>query len=121
MDLVLNEEVHHGHNGAKEAASNVFPVSDCRRVGRAQCQATKHPGNSRDQVRDHKDVVPVMVVGRSDVGPATACQGSEDAPERNEAGKSTGRRSGEEIPQPNEGEPGPYLRQSAQCFPWRRG
>lgn len=73
MDLVLQEEVRQGSEKDEEAGPEELSVIDGLWVCfGAQCDAAYSPRHSSDQVRNHKDVVPVMVVCRSDVSPSSA-------------------------------------------------
>lgn len=79
MDLVLDEEVHQRYDCSEKTSCKDLAVFDGLYVRRAQNVAAIGPRNGSDQVRDHEDVVPVMVVGGSNVGPTTAGQGAKDA------------------------------------------
>lgn len=79
MDLVLNEIVDQRNQSSKEQAGHDFAVLDGTAVGRAEREATQGPRQGGHQVRDHEDVMPVVVVGRCDIGPTAACQCPEDA------------------------------------------
>ena len=111
MDLVLDEEVDQGHEGAEEPPRQVFPVLDGLGVGRAEGDASDGPRDGEDEVRDHEDVVPVMVVGRGDVCPAAARQGADEARDGDGLGEGAAGPRGEQVPQSDEGE----------SRPWRRG
>ena len=73
MDLVLDKKVNQRDQCAKEATGKVFPVLDRFRIRWAQGNAPGGPRNGKDEVRDHQYVMPVMVVGRGDVTPPSAC------------------------------------------------
>lgn len=79
MNLVLDEKVHQRHQSTEESARNVFPVLDRFGIRGTERNAAGCPRNRKDNVRDHKNIVPVMVVGRRDVGPPAACESSDDA------------------------------------------
>lgn len=76
---MLYEEVNERDEGYEEAACEIFPQGNGARVGRAQGDAANCPGERGNEVGDHEDVMPVVVVGRGDVGPSTTCQRSEEA------------------------------------------
>lgn len=63
VDLVLDKEVDQRNQSAKEASSNPLPVLDRLCVRRAKRNASGSPWDREDDVRDHEDIVPVMVVG----------------------------------------------------------
>lgn len=86
VDLVLNEIVDQRNQCSKEQASHNFTVLDGTAVVRAERKATQGPRQSRHQVRDHEDVMPVVIIGRCDIGPTTACQCPEDAHAGNQLG-----------------------------------
>ena len=78
MDLVLNEVVDQWHQSSKEQASHDLTVLNRATVVRAQSQTAQSPRQGSNQVRDHENVVPVMVIGGGDIGPTTTGQGSEN-------------------------------------------
>jgi len=104
VHLVLDKEVYEGDDAAVKGARDVFPVLDRSGVGRAEGDAAESPGYGGQQVGDHEDVVPVMVVGGGDIGPAAAGEGSEDAPEGDEGGQLVARPAREQVPEGDEGE-----------------
>jgi len=104
VDLVLNEEVDQWHQSAKEGARDVFPVFDGLGVGRAQRNTTGCPRNGEDDVGNHQNIVPVMVVGRSDVCPSSTGQGANNPGKRDGFREDTTGLRGEEIPQSDKGE-----------------
>ena len=104
MHLVLDEEVDQGHEGAEETSCQVFAILDSLGVGGAEGNAARRPGNREYEVRNHEDVVPVMVVGRRDVRPSAACQRPDEARNGDGLGEgATGLRS-EQVPQSDERE-----------------
>lgn len=85
VDLVSNEKEDQGNDGAVESARHPLSVLDRNWIWRAEGDAPKGPGNGRQEVRDHENVVPVMIVSRCNVGPASTGQSPENSPERNKA------------------------------------
>ena len=79
MDLVLNEIVNQWNQSSKEQTSQDFAILDGTAVVRAECKATQGPRQGGHQVRDHEDVMPVVIIGRCNIGPTTTCQCPEDA------------------------------------------
>ena len=75
---MLDKEVDQGNQSAKEATSNPLPVLDRLCVRRAKRNTSGGPWDRKDDVRDHENIVPVMVVGRGDVSPAAASKSSDD-------------------------------------------
>lgn len=69
---MLYIEVNHRNNGSEEGGSDVFSVFNRLGIGRTQDEAAGGPGDCSHQIRDHKDIVPVMIVSRRDIGPASA-------------------------------------------------
>lgn len=76
MNLVLDKKVYQGDDAAVECARQVFSVLDGDRIGRAQRKTAKSPGNGGKEIGDHEDVVPVMVIGRSNIGPPSTREGA---------------------------------------------
>lgn len=114
MDLVLDEEVDQGHEGAEETSCQVFPVLDRLGVGRAKSNASGGPRDGEHEVRDHEDVVPVVVVGRGDVRPAAARQGADEARDGDGLWEGAAGPRGEQVPQSDEGESWPWRGVSCQ-------
>lgn len=79
MNLVLNKEVHKWHDRPKEARSQDLSPLDAGRIWRAECKASHCPRNRCDQIADHEDVMPVVVISGGDIGPSAARQCSEDS------------------------------------------
>lgn len=104
MDLVLDVKVYQGQDAAVEGARRIFPVLDCDRIRRAQRNAAKGPWDGGEQVGDHKDIMPVVIVGRGDIGPSSAGQRAEDAPEGNEARQLGPGPPRQQVPEADEGE-----------------
>jgi hypothetical protein len=104
VDLVLDEEVEHRHKGGEEGATKELAVVDGLGVVGAQGDAADGPGYGRDEVRDHEDVVPVVVIGRCDIGPASTGEGSEDANAQDELGECLVGSRSQDVPQSNEEE-----------------
>ena len=104
MHLVLNEEVDQRYEGAKERSSQVFPVLDRFRIGWAQSQASQRPRQCRDEVADHENVVPVVVIRARDVRPSTARQRPEYTHAGDELGQSAPRSVGQAVEQEDQHE-----------------
>lgn len=106
MNLVLYVKVDQGEDAPIECARDVFPILDGGRVGRAQDDTSKSPRDGGQQIRDHEDVMPVVVIGGGDVGPAGASHGPEQSPEGDEAGHPCVLVSRQQVPEADEREPG---------------
>lgn len=106
MDLVLDEVVDQWDQSSEEETSHDFAVLNGLTVVGAQCKATKGPRQSRNKVGDHENVMPVMVVGRGDIGPSTTSQGAEDTNTGDDLRKSRVWSCGKNIPQKDEEESG---------------
>lgn len=104
VDLVLDEEVDQRYKGSEEGTTEDLTVIDGLGVVGAQSDTAEGPGQSSNEVGDHENVVPVMVVGRRDVGPASAGKGSEDADTQNELGQGLVGSCCQEVPQGDEQE-----------------
>lgn len=107
VHLVLDEEVDQRNKCPKEGTSQVFPQRDGAWVGRAEGDAAGRPRQGCDNVGDHENVVPVVIVSRGDVGPSSASQGAKDAHEGNETGELVAGLPSKKIPQTNKHKPGP--------------
>lgn len=104
MHLVLDKEVNQRYERAEESRSQVLPVLDCRRVRRAEHDTANGPGQCRDQIADHENVVPVVIIGTRHVCPPTAGQGSKDSNSCNELGKGRVRTIRETVEEEDERE-----------------
>lgn len=99
MHLVLYEEVNQRDQSSEEGACKYLAVLDCLWVWRAEHEAAGSPGDGRDQIRYHEDVMPVVVISRGDVSPPSASERSKDAHPSNEFGKRGVGSIGEEVPE----------------------
>lgn len=102
VHLVSDEEVDQRYKRRKEGSSKELPILDGGGVARAQGEAAKGPWQSGHQIRDHEDVVPVVVIGRCDVCPSSTGQCSEDANASDEFGEGRVRSAGQNVPETNE-------------------
>lgn len=98
MNLVLNEEVDQRYERAKEGTSKVLSKLDSLWIGRAQGETTGGPGDGCDEVRNHEDIVPVVVIRRRDVCPPSASEGPKEAEEGNHFRQGTTGPSRQKIP-----------------------
>lgn len=98
VHLVLYEKVDERNECSEESSGEDLAVLDCFWVGRTQHQAACCPGYCSHQVGNHEDVMPVMVVSRSDIGPTSACQRSKDAHAGDEFGECRVGTGCEEVP-----------------------
>lgn len=104
MDLVLDKKVDQRNDSTVEGTGHVFAILDCHMIGWAQGNAPKGPRNGGQQVGNHEEVVPVVIIRRSNVGPATASEGAKDAPKCDKAGKPVTGLARQEVPESHEGE-----------------
>jgi hypothetical protein len=104
VDLVLNEIVNQRNQCSKEQARHNLAVLDSTAVVGAERKAAKSPWQSSNQIRDHEDIMPVMVVGRCNVGPTSTSQSTEDTHAGNELGQSRIGTRREDVPQEDKGE-----------------
>ncbi len=98
MDLVLDEEINQWHKSAEEGASKVLSILDGPRVGRAQSETPRCPRDGEYYVCDHEDIVPVVIIRRSDIGPPTTGESPEDTEERNRRGQGPAGLPRQEVP-----------------------
>lgn len=104
MHLVLNKVVYQWHQSTEEKAGHDLAVLDGPAVVRAQRKTAKSPWQSSHEIRDHENVVPVMVIGRGDICPSTAGQGSEDTDTGDDLRQSRVGTRGEDVPQEDQSE-----------------
>lgn len=78
VDFVLNEEVNERDKSPEEQPSKPLAPFHSLGIGRTESETAQSPWERGDQVRDHEDVVPVMIVCRGNVSPASTRQCSED-------------------------------------------
>jgi hypothetical protein len=100
VDLVLDKKVNEGNQSGEESASKYLSILDGFGIGRAEGNATQCPRESCHEVRDHEDVVPVMIVGRCNVCPSSTGEGAKYSyaeDEAREGGLGIGPRS-EKVP-----------------------
>lgn len=88
MNLVLDEKIDQRHQRAKECASQILPIPDCLRIGRAQCHDSQSPWDGGDQIADHENIVPTVIIRARDICPASTRQGPEDAHAGHKFGQS---------------------------------
>jgi hypothetical protein len=88
VHLVLNEIIDQGHEGAEEQASQDLPVLDGSGIRRTERQAAQCPGQSCNQVGNHEDIMPIMIICGSNVCPPTARYRAEEPGTRHNLGKS---------------------------------
>jgi hypothetical protein len=101
---VLDEEVGQRHNRGEEGTAKDLTVVDGLGIVGAQGDAAEGPWYSCDEVRDHEDVVGVVVIGRRDIGPASTREGSEDANTQDELGEGLAGSCSQDVPQCDEQE-----------------
>ena len=104
MDFVLDKVVNQRNESAEEQASEHLPVLQRPLVIRAQRNTAQGPRERGHEVRDHEDIMPIMVIARRDIRPATARQSPEHANAGNELGQRGIRARSQEVPQEDERE-----------------
>lgn len=115
VHLVLDEKIDQGHQSTKEQTSYDLAVLRSAAVVTTKSHTTQCPWQSRYQVRNHEDVVPVMVIRRGDIGPPTTSKrpkhpntrndlrqrrvrpGSQDIPKEDKRESRTGRNGNEDL------------------------
>lgn len=98
MDLMLNEIVDQRNQCSEEQTGHNLAVLDSTAVVGAERKTAESPWQSSDQVRDHEDIMPVMVVGRCNVSPTSTSQSTEDTHAGNELGQSRIGARREDVP-----------------------
>jgi len=104
VDFVLDEKVYQGYQSAKEGTSEHLPVLDGYWIRRAQSQTAQRPWQGSNQIADHEDVVPVVVVCRGDICPSSTGKRPEDANPENDLWQGRVGSSSEEVVEGDEGE-----------------
>ena len=79
VNLVLNEEVDQRNQSTEESTRKILSVFDSLPVVRAQCQTTQCPRERRNNVGDHKYIVPIVSIGRRNICPSSAGQSSKQS------------------------------------------
>ncbi len=107
-DLMLYIQVDHWHNRAEEGSSKTLSISERSWIWRAQHNAAEGPRESCHYIGYHEEVVPVMIVGRGDVGKSAACQAPKDSRRSNKLWQRLSGSGGEKIPKSHESKPWSY-------------
>jgi hypothetical protein len=117
VDLVLDEEIYQGNEGPKEKACEDLPPFACSGIIGAQGKAAQRPWESRDEIGDHEDVVPVVVICRRHICPTPTRYRSEESHPADELWQRRLGMSCHHVPQEDEGESRTYCATSANAFP----
>lgn len=89
MHLMLYKEIHQRYQRSKEGAGKVLPIHYRPRVlPRTQRQAAGRPRYRRNEIADHEDVMPVVVIRARDIRPSSTSQRAEDTYACHELGQS---------------------------------
>lgn len=94
---MLDEEVDEWDQCSKECSSQVFPQLDRSWVGRAQGEAAQCPRQRRNQIADHEDIVPIVVIRACNIGPSSASQRPENTHSCDELGQAAARAVGHAV------------------------
>ena len=94
---MLDEEVDERDQCSKECSSQVFPQLDRSWVGRAQRETTQCPRKRRDQVADHENIVPIVIIRARNICPTSAGQRPEDTHSSDELGQAGARAVGHAV------------------------
>jgi len=105
VHLVLDEIIDQGHQGAEKEACQDLPVLHGAVVVGAEGKTSKRPGQRCNKVRDHKNIMPAMVIGGCNVGPTTAHQCPEEPRSKNHLREGGIWSRRKDIPQEDEGKP----------------
>lgn len=104
MNLVLYEKVNQRNESSKESASEVFPVLYRRRIGRTEHEASHGPRQCRNQIADHEDIMPIMVICACHICPSTTSQRPENPNTEDEGRKTTAGPFRQTVVEEDEGE-----------------
>lgn len=104
--FVLDKVIDQRHQSTEEKTGHDLPVLHSAAVVRAESQATQRPRQSSNQIRDHENVVPVMVIRRCNVCPTATGESPENANTSDNLRKRRIRPRSEDIPEEHQSEPG---------------
>lgn len=110
MDFVLDEEVYHRHQRAEEQASKDLAVPNCPRVVGAQGKTAYCPWHCSNEVGDHENVVPAVIICRGDICPSSTCNRAKDTGTKHELRQCGVRSCCQNVPEEDQGETGSYRR-----------
>jgi hypothetical protein len=105
VNLVLDEKVDQRHKRGEKTSSKDLSIFERGGIVGAQGDTAYCPWQSCNKVRDHEDIVPVMVVGGGNICPSSAGQRSEDADTSNELGQGRVWATSQGVPEADECEP----------------
>lgn len=106
VHFVLDKVINQRHQSTEEQTGHNLPVFHSTAVVRAEGQATQRPRQSSNQIRNHENVVPVMVIRRCNVCPTTTGKSPENANTSDNLRKRRVRPRSEDIPEEHQSEPG---------------
>lgn len=99
VNLVLDKVINERYQGPEEQPGKDFAVLDGFFVGlRGEQETANRPRQSEDQVSNHENVMPVMVVRRSNVNPSTAGNGTEKSDREDKLGSECAGTGSQEKP-----------------------
>lgn len=104
VDFVLDEEVEQRHDCRKESGGKYLPVLDRFGIRRAEFDAADGPGDGSQEVRDHEDVMPIVIIRGRNICPAAASECPKYANSRYPLWQGIAFPRGHHIPQRNQGE-----------------
>src|SRR5215469_6613940 len=104
MNFVLDKEVEQRHDCCKESASEYFAILDRFWIRRAEFDTADGPGHSSQEIRDHEDIMPIVIIRGSDIRPTTASECSEYSNSCYPLWQSIAFSRSHKIPQCNQGE-----------------
>lgn len=100
--FVLDEEIDQRHQGSEEKACQALAPLDGGGVWRAQGNTACRPWQSANDVGYHENIVPIVIIRRCDVRPATTSQGPQKAHGGDEARELGIGPTSQNVPQANE-------------------
>lgn len=106
MHLVLNKVVDQGNQCSEKETGENLAVFDSAAVCGAKSETAQCPWKSSNQIRNHEDIMPVMVIRRCHISPSTTGQCSEQTSESDNLGQRRTGPCGHQIPEKNESETG---------------
>lgn len=88
MHFVLDEKVDQRNQSREKSSSEILSQLDGLRVWRTQCNATDGPRQSGNQIADHENIMPIVVIGRRNICPSSTRQSPEYSNASHEVDKS---------------------------------
>ena len=104
MDFVLYKPVYQRYQSPKECSCNDLSKFYRLLIRRTKRQTSNGPWQGSYKVWDHEDIVPIVIIRRSDISPSSACKRPENTHTNDEFSHSSPWPWSEKIPYYHESE-----------------